>query len=156
MINKIPPAERAMELYADLLNEPGALMPILHRIQNHLGYVPPEYVPTIAKSLNISRAEVHGVVTFYHDFRSTPPGTHVVQICQAEACQSMGTDALTKHAEAKLGAAMHSTSADGKYTLEPAYCLGNCACSPAMVVDGHVHGRVTTQRFDEVVGELQA
>ena len=113
-------------------------------------------MPTIAKSLNLSRAEVHGVITFYHEFRSELPGKHVVQICQAEACQAMHTDALTQHAEKKLGVAMHGSSADGKYTLEPVYCLGNCACSPAMMVDGRLYGRVSEQRFDQVIEELQA
>lgn len=155
MSQQIPPVERAAELYADLVDLPGALLPILHRVQNRLGYVPPEYVPVIARSLNLSRAEVHGVISFYHEFRTEPPGTHVVQICQAEACQAMGTDALTEHARERLGTDMDATSPDGKYTLLPVYCLGNCACAPAMMVDGHLHGRVTQQRFDEVVGELR-
>ena len=155
-MNTIPPAAEAEALYADLIDKPGALLPILHSIQDRLGYVPPEYVPTIAKSLNLSRAEVHGVISFYHEFRTTPPGKHVIQVCQAEACQSMGVEALTKHAEQKLGTKMHGTSADGKYTLEPVYCLGNCACSPAMMVDGRLVGRVTARHFDEVVEELQA
>lgn len=156
MPHTLPPAAEAETLYADLIDKPGALLPILHRIQDQLGYVPPEYVPTIAKSLNLSRAEVHGVISFYHEFRTTPAGKHVVQICQAEACQAMGVETLTRHAEQKLGTAMHGTSADGRYTLEPVYCLGNCACTPAMMVDGRLVGRVTAQRFDEVIGELQA
>ena len=154
MTQSIPTAAQAIELYADLLSKPGALLPILHRIQNRLGYVPPEYVPGIAKALNLSRAEVHGVITFYHEFRSELPGKHVVQICQAEACKSMHTDALTKHAEAKLCTTLHHTSADNKFTLEPVYCLGNCALSPAMTVDGRIFGRVTPERFDQVVAEL--
>ena len=154
MNQSVPAPEQALALFADLIDQPGALMPILHRIQDRLGYVPPEYVPTLAKALNLSRAEVHGVITFYHEFRSTPPGKHTVQICQAEACQAMHSDVLTAHACSKLGAALHSTSADGKYTLDPIYCLGNCALSPAMMVDGRIYGCVSNKRFDEVIGEL--
>ncbi|HLU77088.1 MAG TPA: formate dehydrogenase subunit gamma [Burkholderiales bacterium] len=155
-MNTIPSPAEAEKLYADLLQKPGALLPILHAIQDQLGFIPSDYVSSIAKSLNLSRAEVHGVISFYHEFRTTPAGKHVIQVCQAEACQSMGVEALTRHAEEKLGTKLKGTSADGKYTLEPVYCLGNCACSPAMMVDGRLHGRVTAQRFDEVVGELQA
>jgi formate dehydrogenase subunit gamma len=154
MSQSIPAGENALELFADLIDTPGALMPILHRIQDRLGYVPPEYTPVLAKALNLSRAEVHGVITFYHEFRQTPPGKHVVQICQAESCLSMHCDALTEHAKQKLGADLHGTSKDGKYTLDPIYCLGNCALSPAMMVDGRIYGCVTNERFDAIVDEL--
>lgn len=133
---------------------PGALLPILHAVQGALGYVPAEAVPVIANALNLSRAEVHGVVTFYHDFRDHPAGRHVVKLCRAEACQALGSDALIAHAEARLGVPMHGTTADGAITLEPVYCLGNCALSPSAMVDGELHGRVTPARFDAIVDEL--
>lgn len=135
---------------------PGALLPILHAIQAAVGYVPPECVETIAKSLNLSRAEVHGVVTFYHEFRTTPPGRHVFKLCRAESCKSVGADALIAHAERSLGVEMHHTTADGAFTLEPIFCLGNCALSPAMLVDHEIHGMVTADRFDAIVTQLKA
>ena len=135
---------RSVDAVLDRLRTlPGALLPILHAIQDELGYVPPEAVPVIADGLNLSRAEVHGVITFYHDFRSEPPGRHVVHVCRAEACQSLGAEALDG---ARLRAArggLPRTTADGAVTLEPVYCLGNCALSPAVMVDGSVYGRVT-------------
>lgn len=135
-------------------DRPGALLPILHGIQHALGYVPPDSVETIAKALNLSRAEVHGVITFYHEFRSTPPGRHVIKLCRAESCQAVGADALIAHAEQRLGVGMHHTTADGNVTLEPIYCLGNCALSPAMTVDDQIHGMVTPARFDAIVQGL--
>ena len=143
-------------LYADLVGQPGALLPIFHRIQERLGHVPQDALPEIAHALNLSRAEVHGVMTFYHDFRSEAPGRCVVKICRAEACQSMGADALIAHAEARLGTPMHSTRADGAVTLEPIYCLGNCALAPALMIDGALKGRVTPERFDALVGPALA
>jgi formate dehydrogenase subunit gamma len=103
--------------------------------------------------LNLSRAEVHGVVTFYHYFRRSRPGAHTVSVCQAEACQSMGAEALTAHARRRLGIDFHQTSADGRFSLEPIYCLGNCACSPAVMIDGRLYGRVTPERFDALVAD---
>jgi formate dehydrogenase subunit gamma len=103
--------------------------------------------------LNLSRAEVHGVVTFYHYFRHSRPGAHTVSVCQAEACQSMGAEALTAHARRRLGIDFHQTSADGRFSLEPIYCLGNCACSPAVMIDGRLYGRVTPERFDALVAD---
>ena len=132
---------------------PGGLMPLLHAIQERLGYLPPQVLPRIAEALNISRAEVHGVVTFYHDFRTSPPGRHVVKLCRAEACQSMGGEALAHHAQDRLGTQFHHTSANG-ITLEPVYCLGDCACSPAMMIDGRLYGRVTPERFDRLVESM--
>jgi len=143
------------ELYQDLIDLPGALLPIFHRIQERLGYVPEAALPEIAKHLNLSRAEVHGVMTFYHDFRAAPPGQCVVKICRAEACQAMGAEALVQHAEQCLGTPMHSTSPDGSVTLEPTYCLGNCALSPAVMINGELKGRVTPQRFDALVAEAK-
>lgn len=132
-------------------SRPGNLLEILHGVQNELGFVPPAAVALIATELNLSRAEVHGVVTFYHHFRHAPVGRHTVQLCRAEACQSMGGDALSAHAKARLGVDFKQTTADGRYTLEPVYCLGNCACSPAVMLDGELHGRVTPQRLDELL-----
>lgn len=133
---------------------PGALLPILHELQDRLGHVPRDAVPAITRALNLSRAEVHGVVTFYPHFRQTPAGRHVIRICQAEACQAMGARALTAHAQTWLGVAMHATSADGRCTLEPVYCLGNCACAPAIMVGDDLHGRVDAPRFDAIVAAL--
>ncbi len=154
MNSQIPAPQEAVALFADLLGEPGALMPVLHRVQERLGFIPAEYVPIIASALNVSRAEVQGVLSFYHDFRSTPAGRHTLKICQAEACQSMGAAALTRHAVDRLQAGLKETSADGRITLEPVYCLGNCACSPAVMLDGTLHGRVTPQRLEELVEGL--
>lgn len=113
-----------------LKHKPGALLPILHAVQDRCGYVPREAVPLIAESLQLTRAEVHGVISFYHHFRTTPPGRHVVQICRAEACQARGSRALEKYARDTLGIDYHQTTADREITLEPVYCLGNCACGP--------------------------
>jgi formate dehydrogenase subunit gamma len=132
--------------------EPGALLPILHAIQDELGYVPDNAVGIVAKVLNLSRAEVHGVVTFYHFFRTRPPGKRTLYVCRAEACQSMGSRKLEQYVREKLGVDFHETTADGRFSLEPVYCLGNCACSPAVMVDETVYGRVTPQRIDEIVG----
>jgi formate dehydrogenase subunit gamma len=131
--------------------EAGALLPILHAIQDQLGYVPEAAVPIIAEVLNLSRAEVHGVITFYHFFRTTPPGKRTLYVCRAEACQSMGSRELESYARRKLGVDFHETTADGRLSLEPVYCLGNCACSPAVMVDETVYGRVTPQRLDEIL-----
>jgi formate dehydrogenase subunit gamma len=129
----------------------GALLPILHAIQDKYGYVPETAVPTVAEVLNLSRAEVHGVVTFYHFFRTKPPGKHTLYVCRAEACQSMGSRQLEAHARHKLNIDFHETTADGRFSLEPVYCLGNCACSPAVMVDETVYGRVTPERLDEIL-----
>lgn len=136
-------------------SQAGALLPILHGIQDALGFVPTEAVGQIAGALNLSRAEVHGVVSFYHHFRTTPPGRHTVRVCRAESCQAMGANQLVEHAKAMLGVDFHETTADGRFTLEPIYCLGNCALSPAMMVDGEIHGRVTLERFEEVVSQVR-
>jgi formate dehydrogenase subunit gamma len=133
---------------------PGGLLPLLHHVQDRLGHVPESAVPDIARAMNLSKAEVHGVVSFYHHFRRTPPGRHVIRICRAEACQSMGADRLLAHARQVLGIGFHETSADGGVTLEPVYCLGNCACSPALMVDERVHGRVDMQTFDDILRSL--
>ena len=141
----------ALELHAQ---EPGALLPVLHAVQDALGHVPADAVPAIAEALNLSRAEVHGVITYYHFFRNAPPGRHVLQVCRAEACQSCGAEELLAHAERTLGCARHETRADGALTLEPVYCLGLCASSPAIQIDDRLHARVTPQRLDALVGAL--
>lgn len=138
-----------------LKNKPGALLPILHAIQDEIGFVPPESVQTIAEALNLSRAEVHGVITFYHYFRQTPPGRKTIHLCRAESCQAMGSDALEAHVKTALGIDYHENSADGAFSLEPVYCLGNCACSPAIMIDKDVYGRVTPERFDEIVADTR-
>ena len=134
---------------------PGALLPMLHAIQEHLGWVPAAAVPLIASALNLSRAEVQGVLDFYHDFRRAPGGRHRVQICRAESCQATGAGALEDHARAVLGIDYHQTSADGVLSLEPVYCLGNCACSPAVRVDDAVYGRMDAAGFDVLIGALR-
>lgn len=139
-----------------LKGKPGALLPILHGIQDALGYIPPESVPVIAEALNLSRAEVHGVITFYHYFRETPPGKHTIHLCRAESCQSRNSAELEAHAKARLGIGYHETTADRDFSLEPVYCLGNCACSPALAIDGEVYGRVSPERFDEILKEVRA
>lgn len=136
---------------AQYRSQPGPLLQILHAVQDRLSCIPPAAVPLIADALNLSRAEVHGVVTFYHYFRQSPPGRRVVRICQAESCRSMHCDQLTEHAKRRLGVDFHQTTADGRYTLEPVYCLGNCACSPAIMIGDELHGRVTSERFDALI-----
>ena len=135
---------------------PGALLPILHGIQDAVGHIPREAVDEIARELNLSRAEVHGVVTYYHYFRCEPAARHVVQICRAEACQSMGAEALWAHACAHLGSDGHGLTKDGAFTLEPVYCLGLCSSSPAMTVDEKVHARVGPEKFDRLVAQARA
>ena len=130
---------------------PGAMLPVLHAIQDALGYVPSSAVPLIAEQLNLSRAEVHGVISFYHHFRQQPAGRHVVQLCRAEACQAVGADALAAHAKAALGCDFHGTSSDGQFTLEPVYCLGQCACGPSMLIDDDLHARVSSDKFNRLV-----
>jgi formate dehydrogenase subunit gamma len=146
-----PEAERARAICAAHGDRPDALIEILHEVQHQLGFVPEVTLPAIANALNLSRAEVHGVVSFYHDFRRTPPGRHVVQICRAESCQSMQSDALCDHAKASLKTGFGETSANGEVSLQAVYCLGNCALSPAMMVDGKLYGRVDPKRFDAIM-----
>jgi formate dehydrogenase subunit gamma len=139
----------------DLKAKPGALLPVLHAIQDELGYIPEDAVPIIASEMNLTRAEVHGVVTFYHDFRSHPPGRHIVRICQAESCQAAGSEKLTVFAKKRMGIEFHQTTQDRAFSLEPVYCLGNCALSPSVMVDKEVFGRVTEERFDEILAEAR-
>jgi formate dehydrogenase subunit gamma len=140
--------ETAVAKYAQ---HDGPLLQVLHALQESLGYIPPTAVPMIAAALNLSRAEVHGVITFYHYFRQTLPGNRVVQICQAEACQSMHCEELTQRAKELLGIDFHETTADGRYTLEPVYCLGNCSCAPNLMIDDELHGRMTVDKLPSVL-----
>ncbi len=135
---------------------PGALRPMLHSIQDSLGHVPSAAVPRLAEALNLSQAEVHGVLSFYHDFRTSPPGRHVLRLCRAEACQAMGCEALETHLQQRHGLSFHETTPDGAVTLEPVYCLGNCACAPSVLVDGEVRGRVTSQKLDQWISGFRS
>jgi formate dehydrogenase subunit gamma len=130
---------------------PGGLMPLLHAVQQEFGHVPPDAVPVIARGMNLSRAEVHGVISFYHDFSTRPRGRTTVHICRAEACQAMGARELEAHARERLGVEFGETTADGKFTLEPVYCLGNCACAPSVRMGDDVFARVSPGRFDELI-----
>jgi formate dehydrogenase subunit gamma len=156
--SSLTPIEREAVLAActRLKSLPGALLPIFHAVQEALTYVPKDAVPLIARELNLSVAEVHGVVSFYHYFLQQRPGRHVVHLCRAEACQAQGGAALEAHVKAKLGVDYHGTTRDGSVTLEPVYCLGNCALGPAMMVDKRLHGRVTAKRFDALLTERLA
>lgn len=133
----------------------GPLLPILHNLQEEFGCVPQDALPVIADALNLSNAEVHGVVTFYHDYRREPAGRHVLKLCQAEACQSMGSDAVADRVRRLLGIGFHETAADGSVTLEPVYCLGLCACAPAAMLDGEVIGRLDADAVDGIVAEVR-
>jgi formate dehydrogenase subunit gamma len=144
-------ATRILELIERHRTQPGPLLLVLHAIQDEWGHIPAEAPALIAASLNLSRAEVHGVISFYHHFRRSPPGRHVLQLCRAEACQSMHAQRLAAHAFERLGIGFHETSADGRFSLEPVYCLGNCACAPALMIDGQLYGRVTNARLDELI-----
>ena len=135
---------------------PGALLPLLHAIQDEVGYVPEESYLSISKALALSVAEVHGVVTFYHHFRSHPVGKHILQICRAESCQAMGSEKLEASIKVKLGIDYHQTTLDGAITLEPIYCLGNCACSPSVMMDDEVYGRMDNQKMAELISEARA
>ncbi|HSR02655.1 MAG TPA: formate dehydrogenase subunit gamma [Methylophilaceae bacterium] len=132
----------------------GALLPLMHAIQDDIGYIPEEIYPQISKALALSVAEVHGFVTFYHHFRTHPVGKHVLQVCRAESCQAMGAEKLEADIKKQLGVDYHETTVDGQVTLLPVYCLGNCACSPAVMMDEDVHGRVDAQMVAELVSEV--
>ena len=140
------------QVIASLKAMPGALLPILHGIQDAVGYIPSDAVPMIAEELNISRAEVHGVISYYHHFHDHPVGKHLVQICRAEACQARGSEALEAHAKAALGCNYHETTQDGIVTLEPAYCLGHCSVGPNIQIGDELYARVTPERFDALLG----
>lgn len=156
---KITPSDiaqlAAINLHIDNNEQkPGPLLPILHAIQNDLGYIPDNAISTLSKRLNLSRAEVHGVVSFYHHFSTKPRGRHIVEVCCAESCQALGGRDLQQYAKDKLGLDWYQTSKDGEITLEPVYCLGNCACSPTVRVGKQLLGRVDNNDFDELIEEL--
>lgn len=148
-------ASRTSAVISEFKGLEGPLLPILHGVQEEFGYVPGEALPVIAEALNISNAEVHGVVTFYHDYRNHPAGRHVLKICRAEACQSMGGDAMAARIQQLLGIGFHETAQDGSVTLEPIYCLGLCACAPAAMLDGQVIGRLDDEKLEEIVTEVR-
>jgi formate dehydrogenase subunit gamma len=148
-------AARAAEIIAEHAELEGATLVILHALQEAFGYIPEPAIPMVASALNLSRAEVHGVFTFYHDFRKKPAGRRVLKLCRAEACQAAGGDALAARAEAKLGIALGSTTADERVTLEPIYCLGLCATAPSAMLDGRLVGRLDEARIDALIVEAQ-
>jgi formate dehydrogenase subunit gamma len=148
--------ERAAEIVAEHAGLEGPLMPVLHAVQETFGHVPEDAVPFLARAYNLSRAEVHGVVTFYHDFRHELPGKHILKLCRAEACQSMGCEALVERAESKLGIECGNTTADGRVTFEAIYCLGLCATAPSAMIDGKIVGRLTPGKLDTILKEAQS
>jgi formate dehydrogenase subunit gamma len=155
MLDSAQTAERVTEILDRHRGVEGALLPILHAIQEDFGHIPQDALPIIARDLNLSRAEVHGVMSFYHDFRENPAGNHVLKLCRAEACKAMGADDLAAHARRELGIDWHETTRDGKVTLEPVFCLGLCACGPAAMVDGKLVGRVDAAKLSQIVGGLK-
>lgn len=159
-VAKTVPGSDTLARAIDVINEykavEGPLLPILHAIQEEFGYVPAETLTLIAQVLNLSRAEVHGVMTFYHDFRAAPAGRHVIRLCRAEACQSMEGDKIAAAVQKLLGIGWHQTTADGKVTLEPVYCLGLCACAPAAQIDDRPVGRLTEAKAQKIIAEARA
>lgn len=155
MLDSAQTTERVAEILARHRGMEGALLPILHAIQHDFGYIPQDALPMIAQELTLSRAEVHGVMSFYHDFRENPAGNHVLKLCRAESCQSVGADRLAAHARKELGIDWHETTRDGKVTLEPVFCLGLCACGPAAMVDGKLVGRLDEAKLSQIVGGLK-
>ncbi len=148
-------ADKTRAIVDELKALEGPLLPILHGIQEEFGYVPTESLPVVAERLNLSRAEVHGVVSFYHDYRREPAGRHVLKLCRAEACQSMGGDAVAARMQELLGIGFGETSKDGAVTLEAVYCLGLCACAPSAMLDGEVIGRLDNDRAAEIAAEVR-
>jgi formate dehydrogenase subunit gamma len=145
--------DRALDIIAELKDCEGPMLPILHAMQEAFGQVPEAAAPLIAEELNLSRAEVHGVITFYHDFRREPAGRHVLKLCRAEACQSCGCDDLIKHAQARLGVELGDTTADGRFTIEAVYCLGLCSTAPSAMLDGKLVGRLNAKKLDRMIAE---
>jgi formate dehydrogenase subunit gamma len=148
-------ATRVEEIIGQSRGLEGPLLPILHDVQEEFGYVPAEALPLIADALNISNAEVHGVVSFYHDFRRQPAGRHILKLCRAEACQSMGSDSISSSLQTLLGAGMGETSADGAVTIEAVYCLGLCSCAPAGMLDGAPIGRLNDERIIDIISQVR-
>lgn len=149
----LTPEEQISAIIDRYANVPGGLMPLLHAVQHAFGHVPKNSVAAIAKGMNLSRAEVHGVISYYHDFSTVPRGKTTVHICRAEACQAVGARELETHARQSLGVDYGGTTEDGEYTLEPAYCLGNCACGPSVRIGDDIHARVSAERFDQLLAK---
>jgi formate dehydrogenase subunit gamma len=147
--------EGVQTIVKSLKHKPGALLPVLHAIQNQFGFISDDAVPIIADEMLLTRAEVHGVISFYHHFRTTPPGSHTVQICRAEACQAMGSKKLEAHAKSTLNVDYHQTTADRSISLEAVYCLGNCATAPSIRINDDIHGRVDLAKFDTLVSQCR-
>jgi formate dehydrogenase subunit gamma len=148
--------EAVLAICNDLRGTVAPLIPILHAVQEKVGFVPKDTIPLIARELNLSIAEVHGVVSFYHYFRQDPGGRHIVHMCRAEACQAVGAAEVEAHAKRTLGVDFHGTTRDGVIRLEPVYCLGNCALGPSIMIDHELHGRVSAERFDELMRDTRA
>lgn len=148
-------ADRALTLIKELESLPGALLPILHTLQEEFGYIDKAAIPLIADALNLSHAEVHGTISFYHDFRHAPAGKHVLKMCRAEACQSMGCENTIRHVEKKLGVHLGETTEDQSFSVDAVYCLGNCALSPAVMLDGKLYGRVSREVADFLIDSAQ-
>jgi formate dehydrogenase subunit gamma len=144
-------ADKALSRIQELERLPGALLPILHALQEEFGYVDKAAVPLIASALNLSHAEVHGAISFYHDLRREPGGSHTLKVCRAESCQAMGCESMIHHVESRLGVKLGQTTQDRSITLEPVYCLGNCALSPAVMLDGKLYGRVSSEVADFLI-----
>jgi formate dehydrogenase subunit gamma len=146
--------DRAEAIIASHAGREGSTLPILHDLQSAFGFVPTEAVPLVAHALNLTRAEVHGVVTFYHEYRRHPPGRHTLRLCRAEACQALGCEPLAKHVRSRLNIAWHETTSDGAVTLEPVFCLGLCAIGPAALLDGRPLARLDAARIDAALESL--
>ena len=146
--------DEAVRIIGEHKAQEGAVLPILHALQDYFGYVDRGAIPLIAEALNLSKAEIHGVVSFYHDFRHAPPGRNVIKVCRAESCQAAGGVALADHIKRRLGIDFGETTHDRAFTLEAVYCLGNCACSPAAVIDDELIGRLSPARFDATIAHL--
>lgn len=155
MLDSVEITSRVEEILNNHKGMEGAMLPILHAIQAEFGYVPQDALPLIAQELALSKAEVHGVMSFYHDFREHPAGKHVVKLCRAESCKSVGADRVAAHAQKAMGIEWHETTADGRITLEPVFCLGLCACGPAAIIDGKLVGRVNEAKIDALIGGLK-
>jgi len=147
---------RILSIIDDCRHMEGPMLPILHKVQEEFGFIPDSAKQVIAQALNLSRAEVHGVVSFYHDFREHPAGRHVLKLCRAEACQAMGSERIAQSLKARLGIDWHETSADGAVTLEPVYCLGLCASAPAAMLDGELYGRLDEDCLTDMVAEVRS
>jgi formate dehydrogenase subunit gamma len=148
-------ADLALTRIRKLERLPGALLPILHALQDEFGYIDKAAIPLIASALNLSHAEVYGTISFYHDFRHSPAGKHVLKVCRAEACQSMGCESMIRHVENKLGVQLGETTEDRSFTVDAVYCLGNCALSPAVMLDGKLYGRVSREVADFLIDSAQ-